>query len=395
MNRSRTENGAPPSMEFEPGLHIEVLSQAPVNEALHLVRFRVRGVNSEARALAGQRIGIAYRHFNAEKSLKFGDMNLDDAGTAELSVLVDLSKGQAPHAIFAFYEPEGSQAVASTAIYVPHFDSPDLANGSEPLWVEAGENFAFYPELGSEETQLVRNKTVARPIHVKEGGRLYVHRGMTLSFAPGAYIYVEGKVLFNGSTDSPILLKPVDGSSPSWAGVMLNGPEVNGSRMKHTHLSGGTGLPAIWDGGFLRPTPFGQAGTMTHGGLLSVANTGAQAEPSLVLERLKFSEARADFGGAMHLWNTHVEAEGLHFESNHATRAGGAVRMGGARLIGNNLLAENNSSAGFGGAVSLWAGADLAMEGLSFKGNTARVGRDVYAIGSKGAESFSSLPKKS
>lgn len=71
---------------------------------------------------------------------------------------------------------------------------------------------------------------------------LHIAAGTLVELAPGASLIIQGRLLAEGTTASPIRFKGEKDASKPWGTVALRGENANGSRLEHCVFSGGSGL---------------------------------------------------------------------------------------------------------------------------------------------------------
>lgn len=69
---------------------------------------------------------------------------------------------------------------------------------------------------------------------------LFVRAGTTLRLAPGAVLWVRGRLVLDGTAAEPVRIERA-GEAP-WGAVVVDGPGANGSMLRHCQVGGGSGF---------------------------------------------------------------------------------------------------------------------------------------------------------
>ena len=80
---------------------------------------------------------------------------------------------------------------------------------------------------------------ISKDVMVGERQRLIISAGAELAMAPGISIFSRGRVLLDGNSERPIVIKRLD-PERAWGGITITGSASNGSLIRFSNISGGS-----------------------------------------------------------------------------------------------------------------------------------------------------------
>lgn len=219
--------------------------------------------------------------------------------------------------------------------------------------------------------------TLNNTIAVVSGSMLCIDPGVTLSFGEGSGLHVEGLIEVNGETKDGGEVNFHHEPEANSQGIMLSGPNIDGSKISHANFVGGRGVLSHVENGQLVRSSEGDNRGKRHGGAFVIANAGEEAVVSL--SHVHVRESDADFG-AVAIVNAGVKADGITFIDNTA-EVGGSFFINHGRAEVDGLLSRGNDAQQASLAM-LMNGSKMALSGDICAKNREDIA-DVVSINSE------------
>lgn len=215
-------------------------------------------------------------------------------------------------------------------------------------------------------------------IKVERGGKLNIHAGCTLEFAPQAGIVCEGVMEAIGSVEEKITFTA---SMTYWRNILIYGRHTAGTRMEHCLIEHGGGRVLVKDAlrGIYIPVARESDEEAHHGGGLQLLHT-QKAEISLSHLVIRENTAKNGYGGGMYIYESAPLVTHVEISNNNSGRGGGGLYIGGtagfeAEL--NHLFIHHNVSLEDGGGIYLDRVAPFFSQS-EINDNEARFGGGMY-----------------
>ncbi len=242
-------------------------------------------------------------------------------------------------------------------------------------------------------------------ITVPDGATLAIDPGVTVEFQGHFSLFVQGRLLAEGSSADTILFTIHDttgfhdpaSTDGGWYGIRFdNTPLTNDtSRLSHCTLEYGKAVGDAWSlnaGGAICAVNFGKI-SISHclfrfnsaGGSYDEAPAGGAihlAWSGISIKSSTFMHNKARDGGAIQVHESEPVFAGNTFTYNTAEH-GGAINFGGPfhlSLNGDTFL--QNTASSHGGGLMMWNADTASFANVIFDGNTAEWGGGLGLFGS-------------
>ncbi len=215
-------------------------------------------------------------------------------------------------------------------------------------------------------------------IKVERGGKLIIHAGCILEFAPQAGIICEGVLEAIGSEEEKITFTA---TSTHWRNILIYGRHASGTRLQYCLIERGGGRVLVKDaqlGGYV-PVSRKSEEEPQHGGGLQLLYT-QKGEISLLHLEIRECAAKNGHGGGLYIFESAPVVSYVQIFNNESGRGGGGVYIGGMDSVEadlNHMDIHHNTSLEDGGGIYLDRVSPFFSES-EIAYNEARFGGGLY-----------------